>query len=58
VLFRLAGVATRAEPVPDDLDTAARLTRLSYAARELVALPLDVCLLLLRLWGRRSAVRL
>jgi uncharacterized SAM-binding protein YcdF (DUF218 family) len=57
VLFRLAGVATRAEPVPPDLDTTARLKRFSYAARELVALPLDVCLLLLRRWGRRSTAR-
>jgi len=48
LLFRLAGVTTEAEPVPRDLDTTALLTRLFYGARELVALPLDACLFLLR----------
>jgi uncharacterized SAM-binding protein YcdF (DUF218 family) len=48
LLFRLAGVTTTAEPVPRDLDTTAPLTRLFYGARELVALPIDACLFVLR----------
>lgn len=46
VLFRLAGVATQAAPMPADLDTVGPLPRAFYWLRELIALPFDALLLI------------